>query len=193
MNLECALMQESVTNADSPTLDMFLRSVERRAFRVAEIATRNRADALDIVQDTMLKLVEKYGTHPATEWNILFQRILHSRIIDWHRRKTTRNRWLNWFVKDSEDEGEADIFESIPDTHSPNPEQKLMLMLDTETVIKALQQLPMRQQQAFMLRIWEDLDVAQTAEIMGCTDGSVKTHLFRALGTLRAALQEGEK
>ncbi len=192
MDLGSTLMQESVINAASLTMDQFLRSVERRAFRVAEIATRNRADALDIVQDAMLKLVEKYGNHASTEWNILFQRILHSRIIDWHRRKSTRSRWFNWFVKDADDDDEADIFESIPDTHSLNPEQKLMVTLDTEIVINVLQQLPVRQQQAFMLRIWEDLDVAQTAEIMGCSDGSVKTHLFRAIATLRSALQEKE-
>lgn len=192
MTLETTQMQESVTRADSPTLDQFLRSVERRAFRVAEIATRNRADALDIVQDAMLKLVEKYGHHSASEWNILFQRILHSRIIDWHRRKSLRNRWFGWLARAKDDEEENDIFESIPDHNSINPERQLMLTLDTTIVINALQQLPIRQQQAFMLRIWEDLDGAQTAEIMGCSEGSVKTHLFRAMGSLRAALAEVE-
>ncbi|HET8707969.1 MAG TPA: RNA polymerase sigma factor [Pseudomonadales bacterium] len=185
-------MQTSVTRAESLTLDQYLRSVERRAFRVAEIATRNRADALDIVQDAMLKLVEKYGQHPANEWNALFQRILHSRIIDWHRRKTHRNKWLGWLSKDKDEEDE-DIFESIPDSRNLSPERQLMLTLDTEIVINALQQLPIRQQQAFMLRIWEDMDGAQTAIIMGCSEGSVKTHLFRALNTLRAALGEAEE
>jgi len=192
MNLESSLMEAGVNPIEVPSLEQFLRSAERRAYRVAEIATRNRADALDIVQDAMLKLVEKYSHKPAQEWNMLFQSILHSRIIDFHRRKSSRTRWLGWLVKEK-DEDENDLLESLPDPSLNNPEKLMLLKLDTEIVIQTLQKLPLRQQQAFLLRVWEDMDGAQTAAVMGCTEGSVKTHLFRAMNALRSALAEAEK
>lgn len=172
------------------TLDAFLASVEQRAYRMALLATRKSADALDIVQDAMLQLVQSYRGRPHTEWPLLFQRILQNKILDWHRQQTRQRRHF-WQVRVPlhEDEIEDDPIALAVDPREGNPLELLQRAGDVEIVIKALEQLPLRQQQAFMLRAWEGLDTAETATAMQCGEGSVKTHYFRALQTLRAALQ----
>lgn len=171
----------------SLTLDAFLAAAEGRAYRMALVATRRSADALDIVQDAMLQLVQHYRARPHSEWPLLFQRILQRRITDWHRQQTQQRRWF-WQAPVAGDEMDDDPIAQIEDSRDGNPVALLERAGDIETVLEVLAQLPLRQQQAFMLRVWEGLDVADTASAMQCGEGSVKTHLFRALHTLRAAL-----
>ena len=173
---------------NSLLLDKFLKTVQARAFRIARIATRNNEDALDLVQDAMFKLVEKYSNHPESEWPPLFYRILHSRINDWHRRTSVRNRFRGWFGV-AEDDGE-DPIQTAPDLHSATPESAVTNNQSMEKLQKALGALPLRQQQAFLMRAWEGLDVKQTAIAMSCAEGSVKTHYSRAVHSLREQLGE---
>lgn len=171
-------------------LDPFLRGVERRALRMAEFSTGNRDDALEIVQDSMLAFVRHYADKPAPEWTPLFYRVLDSRILDFHRRRNVRSRWLSWLpLGPSSDEDTIDPLEQIADEADPGPLQRLA---DRETggaLDLALKSLPLRQRQCFLLRIWEGLDVADTALAMQCSEGSVKTHLSRAMSALRSRLE----
>lgn len=171
------------------TLDAFLRSVGRRAQVMAEISTRDREAALDIVQDSMLGLATRYADKPPAEWGPLFQTILQSRIMDWHRSRTRRGKWFTW-LQPSLDDPDADPWADIPEQQSSDPALLMERARDMETVQAALAELPLRQQQAFMLRIWEGLDTAATAAAMECSEGSVKTHLSRAMHSLRARLEE---
>jgi RNA polymerase sigma-70 factor (ECF subfamily) len=172
----------------NPALDRFLAGIERRAFRMAQIATGNREDALDLVQDAMLKLAQGYGRHDPQEWGALFHRILQSRINDWYRRTRVRHRFRVWFGESAEDD--PDPLQSLPDVHTPGPAQRLADIRTTQALESALQALPLRQQQVFLLRVWEGLDVEQTARAMGCSAGSVKTHYSRAVHRLRATLED---
>lgn len=169
------------------SLDGFLRDVERRALVIAELATRDRQEALDVVQDAMLAFVNRYATHDAAEWAPLFHRVLQNRIRDWHRRQQVRRRWRVWLTRDDDDE--TDPLEMAPDLHARTPEQEVALADASDALLAALEALPARQQQAFLLRTWEGLDVAETARAMGCSEGSVKTHLWRALKHLREKLE----
>ena len=173
---------------NSAQLDRFLAGIQGKAYRMARIATGNDADALDLVQDAMFKLVEKYHHNPADEWQPLFYRILHSRINDWHRRNKVRNRFRTWLTgKEEEDE---DPIQTARDEHAASPEQQLQTSTSMEQLQKVLESLPPRQQQAFLLRAWEGLDVKQTAQVMSCAEGSVKTHYSRAIHALREKLGE---
>lgn len=173
-------------------MDEFLRDIERRALRMAEFSTGNRDDGLEIVQEAMLGLVKRYSSRPANEWKPLFYRILQSRINDWHRRQKVRNRVMSvvHWVKGDEDDSPVDIVEQAPASYHSNPDDAIQLSLKTEVMIKAIGQLPKRQQQAFMLRAWEGLSVAQTAAAMTCSQGSVKTHYSRAVHTLRDKIED---
>ena len=177
--------QDSMTNR---ALDQFLVSVERRAFKIAQLGLRNDDDALDAVQDAMMKLVQSYSARPEDEWRSLFYRILSNRIRDLQRRRTVRGRIMSWLpVRDAEDDEEFD-----PITQAPSPEAEPARRLELDEAIGVLEtavaELPPRQQQAFLLRNFEGLDVGATASAMGCSEGSVKTHYFRALENLRARL-----
>lgn len=179
----------SSANASERSLDSFLAEVERRAFVMAEAATRNPEDALDLVQDAMLAFVRSYRDKPPAQWPPLFHRVLQNRIRDWARRRKVRSRWHAWLSWNDE---EPDI---DPIQHAPDPRQvDTAIQLDhieaSEQLLEAVRELPLRQQQAFLLRVWEGLDVASTANAMGCSDGSVKTHLSRALTALRSRLQD---
>lgn len=171
-------------------LDAFLAGAERRAFRMAEIATRDRDEALDIVQDAMLQLARRYASRPPQEWAPLFYRILENKIRDWQRRQTLRRKIFFWQdLKTEDDESAADPIQQIADARQPDS----ATLVQNEQTIKALElalgRLPARQRQAFELRIWEGMSVEETAVVMGCSDGSVKTHLSRALHSLRAQLE----
>ncbi len=168
-------------------LDRFLDSVQKRAFRMAEIATGNREDAFDILQDAMYRFVEKYSTRNFAEWMPLFHTVLQNRIRDWYRRESVRNRFRVWFGQ-SADEQEPDSMENLADGQMRTPEQQLQNRQGMEVLDQAIRKLPIRQQQAFMLRVFEGMDVAQTARAMNCTTGSVKTHYSRAIHTLREKL-----
>ena len=172
----------------SPALEQFLESVEKRAFKIAQLALRNDDDALDAVQDAMMKLVQSYASRGAEEWRPLFYRILANRIRDMQRRRTVRGRVMAWLpMRDAEDDED---FDPIAQAASPelNPVRRLELDEAIGVLEAAVGALPPRQQQAFLLRNFEGLDVAETASAMGCSEGSVKTHYFRALETLRARL-----
>jgi RNA polymerase sigma-70 factor (ECF subfamily) len=173
---------------DTQALDRFLAGVERRALRIAEFGAGNREDALDIVQDAMLKLAERYADRPELEWGPLFHRILQSRIADFHRREAVRRRWRVWFRGGDEERG--DPLENQPAPAAVGPERRSDADTMAETLEQVLTDLPRRQQQAFLLRTWEGMSVAETAAAMGCSEGSVKTHLSRAMHALREQLEE---
>ncbi len=187
-------MRESNTDV-SRALETFLAGVERKAFRIAQIALRHEADALDTVQDAMLQLSLRYASRPAEEWRPLFYRILENRIRDVQRRRNVRNRvmaLLHWRgdARSSDDEEKiADPIEQAVD-NSPGPSAQLESGETLEAIERAIGTLPTRQRQAFLLRNLEGLDVAQTAAAMKCSEGSVKTHYFRAVQALRAQLGE---
>jgi RNA polymerase sigma-70 factor (ECF subfamily) len=172
-------------------LERFLADVEKRAFKIAQIAIRDVEDALDIVQDAMLQLARRYASRPAEEWRPLFYRILQNRIRDCQRRRMVRSRIFAWFPGRQDAEGEelGDPMDLAP-SHDPGPGERLMMAGALDALEAAVRKLPQRQQQAFLLRTFEGLDVADTAAAMGCSEGSVKTHYFRAVQTLREALGE---
>ena len=175
-------------------LSDFLATSERRAFKQAMFAVRNEETALDIVQDSMMKLAEKYGDRPAEEFPMLFQRIIQNTIRDYYRRSKVRSLWTTLLSAfSSDDEEEHDPLETIEvesESYTPNsPDGQLeqsQLLVILEEEIKSL---PPRQREAFLMRYWEDMDVAETASAMGCSEGSVKTHCSRATHTLAAALK----
>ncbi|HYB32055.1 MAG TPA: RNA polymerase sigma factor [Steroidobacteraceae bacterium] len=174
----------------SRALNQFLAGVELKAFRIAQAALRHEDDALDAVQDAMLQLARAYSERPEQEWKPLFYRILENRIRDMQRRRTVRGRVMAWLPFRGEDD-EEDL---DPVAQAPSPEPQPVKRLELDEAVgaleKALAKLPRRQQQAFLLRTLEGLDVAETAAAMGCSEGSVKTHYFRALQALRAQLGE---
>ena len=180
--------------ASSQELSDFLRDVERRAFKQTVYAVRDEHAALDIVQDSMLKLAEKYADKPATEYPMLFQRILQNTMRDFWRRQKVRNLWttlLSSFGAGQDGEDDHDPLDTIDvEDESDNPVVQLERSQTMGIIEKALEKLPARQREAFVLRYWEDMDVAETAAMMGCSQGSVKTHCSRAVHTLAALLQK---
>jgi len=172
----------------SRALNQFLAGVELKAFKIAQMALRHEDDALDAVQDAMLQLARAYADRPAPEWKPLFYRILENRIRDMQRRRTVRGRVIAWLpFRGDEDDEEPDPIAQAP-SPEPQPVKRLELDEAVGALEKALAALPRRQQQAFLLRTLEGLDVAGTAAAMGCSEGSVKTHYFRAVQALRAQL-----
>ncbi len=179
----CTLQRES-------QLNQFLADVERRALRIAEISVRDRDEALDLVQDAMIKLVRSYANRPGDEWTPLFYRILQNGIRDWHRHQKVRNRVMVWFGRGGSGDEEYDLVAHAPDPAGRTPDEELQTGEAMQRLETAIQALPARQREAFMLRTFEGLDVAGTAVAMGCSDGSVKTHYSRAIHTLRDKLGE---
>ncbi|HJS21845.1 MAG TPA: RNA polymerase sigma factor [Steroidobacteraceae bacterium] len=187
---EPARSPEEAVLDQSRELDRFLASVERRAFKIAQIAIRDIDEALDIVQDAMMQLARRYGARPSEEWGPLFYRILHNRIRDSQRRRMVRSRFLVWWpTRLADDEEAADPIESAAGKEMA-PADRAQVDETLRALEVALAALPARQQQAFLLRTLEGLDVEDTAAAMGCSQGSVKTHYFRAVQTLRERLGE---
>ena len=184
-------LTDSSAQSRSRALNQFLASVELRAFKIAQAGLRHEDDALDAVQDAMLQLARAYADRPAEEWKPLFYRILENRIRDMQRRRTVRGRIIAWLPARSgdEDDDEPDPIQQAP-SPEPQPVRRLEIDEAMAALEKALAGLPRRQQQAFLLRSLEGLDVAETASAMGCSQGSVKTHYFRAVQALRAQLGE---
>jgi RNA polymerase sigma-70 factor (ECF subfamily) len=180
----------AATNSEYRTLEAFLAGIERKAFKIAQLALRNEDDALDAVQDAMLSLVRSYAARPSEEWKPLFYRILDNRVRDMQRRRTVRGRVMAWLPTRAAEDDEVDDPVAAAADHEPAVVDRLQM----EEAIGALEDriaaLPARQRQAFLLRNFEGLDVAATAVAMGCSEGSVKTHYFRALQALRAELGE---
>lgn len=156
-------------------------------------AVRDEDTALDIVQDTMLKLSEKYGGRPAEELPLLFQRILQNTIRDFYRRQKVRSTWTTLFSSfTSGEDDDSDPLESLPtEEHSAlgNPHGSLEQSQTVAAIEAEIGKLPPRQREAFLLRYWEELDIAETAAVMGCSEGSVKTHCSRATHALASALK----
>ncbi|WP_298393770.1 RNA polymerase sigma factor [uncultured Azonexus sp.] len=173
-------------------LATFLETSERRAFKQALYAVREEEAALDIVQDTMMKLAEKYGDRPAEEFPMLFQRILQNTIRDHFRRSKVRNLWTTALSAFSQDDAEHDPLETLQSAQDQGtartPESDLLQSRTLAAIENELKKLPPRQREAFVMRYWEEMDVAETASAMGCSEGSVKTHCSRATHTLAAAL-----
>jgi RNA polymerase sigma-70 factor (ECF subfamily) len=179
------------------TMDAFLASVERRAYKHAYFAIRNEENALDVVQDSMISLVQSYSDKPPQEWPMLFTRILQNAIRNHFRRNKVRDYWtpnFSQFEQNQVDDGVFDVLESLlsknefgrVDSAEKNVEREQMLSI-LETLINNL---PTRQREAFLLRYWEEHSVTETAAIMGCSEGSVKTHCSRAAHTLANTLRE---
>jgi RNA polymerase sigma-70 factor (ECF subfamily) len=179
-------------SADAPAaaLNRFLAGVEKRAFRMARIALRHDEDAMDAVQDAMLKLAQRYSSRDPGEWPALFYRILQNRVRDLQRRRMVRGRvmaLLPW-RRDEDDAAPDPIADAADPAQGPaDLVEGAAMLVELEIALHAL---PARQREAFLLRSVEGLDVAATAQAMGCSDGSVKTHYFRALQALRAKLGE---
>jgi RNA polymerase sigma-70 factor (ECF subfamily) len=181
--------------ASRSELSAFLEGVERRAFKQAVFAVREQEAALDIVQDAMLRLAEKYGDRPTAELPLLFHRIMQNAIRDWFRRQKVRSLWttlLSSLSPGREDE-DQDPLETLEAADGSNLEESPATQLERSQVLEIIEQelsrLPERQRQAFIMRYWEELDVAETARVMGCSEGSVKTHCSRAAHTLAEALR----
>ena len=180
--------------ATDKELSDFLKGVEKRAFKRCLYHVRNEEAALDIVQDSMMKLAEHYGDKPPGELPLLFQRILSNCTLDWFRRQKTRNALfsnLSDFESAGED-GDFDLLEALApqdgrEGHesAEDTTRRAQILREIETEI---QKLPGRQREAFLLRYWEEMDVAETAAAMGCSEGSVKTHCSRAVASLSRAL-----
>jgi len=166
-------------------MDAFLAGVEQKALVLARISLRHVDDAHDVVQDTMIRLVRKYADRPRDEWKPLFYRILRNRIIDQQRRHNVRQRIMAWLPAT---DGAPDPIAEAPGVSSDQPDRQLELSQSMTNLGAAVQALPARQQQAFLLRTIEGMSVAQTAIAMGCSGGSVKTHYSRAIHSLRATL-----
>ena len=171
-------------------LNRFLAEIERRALRIAEISVRDRDDALDLVQDAMIKLCRSYGERPSNEWTPLFYRILQNGVRDWHRRQAVRNRFMVWFGRGANDDDDYDAISAAPDPIGRSPAEELANTEAMDSLELAVAGLPARQREAFMLRTFEGLNVAGTALAMGCSEGSVKTHYSRAIHALRERLEE---
>lgn len=185
-----------MVNLCSPAeLNQFLSGVERRAYKYASFSIRDAHAALDVVQDAMIKLSVKYGDKPAEELPMLFQRILHNALRDYYRRQKVRNAWVTLFsgLQSKHDDEEFDPLDVLEDDENQSaparPEQSLQQKQVVGLIEEALNNLPLRQREAFLLRYWEGLDTSETAKVMGCTEGSVKTHCSRATHALAIALK----
>lgn len=182
--------------ATDKELSDFLENVERRAFKQAVYAVRKDEAALDIVQDAMIKLAEKYGDKPADELPLLFQRILQNTIHDFFRREKVRTTWVSLFSsigRDSESQEDFDLLESYESEEGTEAAESSADKVEREQTLALIdaevQKLPTRQREAFLMRYWQDMDVAETAAAMGCSEGSVKTHCSRATHALAQALR----
>ena len=182
--------------ATDKELSDFLENVERRAFKQAVYAVRKDEAALDIVQDAMIKLAEKYGDKPVGELPMLFQRILQNTIHDFFRREKVRTTWVSLFSsigRDSENQEDFDLLESYEAEEGTQASESSADKVEREQTLALIdaevQKLPTRQREAFLMRYWQDMDVAETAAAMGCSEGSVKTHCSRATHALAQALR----
>jgi len=183
--------------SQTPSIDAFLAGAERRAWLHARLAVRNDDIALDIVQDAMIRLVEHYADRPATEWPMLFQRILQNAILDHFRRQKVRDTWTvlaSSLLPRGREDDDADAADAMLERiagdagHAPSAEDEVAGREELAHIADALAELPARQREAFLLRYWEGYDLAETAQVMGCSEGSVKTHCSRACRALAQSL-----
>lgn len=179
--------------ATEQELSDFLKSVEKRAFKRTVYHVRDEDAALDIVQDSMMKLAEHYGDKPPAELPLLFQRILSNSTLDWFRRQKTRNALFSNMSDFDSPDGDFDLLEAFAGASdsqqiesAEDSTRRAEILREIELQIQAL---PNRQREAFLMRYWEEMDVAETAAVMGCSEGSVKTHCSRAVQALAKALR----
>ena len=174
------------------TMEQFLKYIERRAFHMARLSTGDTEVALDVVQDAMYKLVQKYSAKTAEEWKPLFYQILSRKLTDYYRRKSVRDKVFVWSKPFSQDDHEApiDLTVNASAPKSETPDEMHMRNQRIAKLDQSVKQLPHRQRQAFMLRCWEGLSTIDTALAMGCSQGSVKTHYSRAMHSLREMLED---
>ena len=177
-------------------LNQFLKEVERRAFKTTVYQVRAEDAALDIVQESMIRLAEKYADRPSEEWPMLFHRILQNATLDWFRRRRTREAVMQNFssFRTGDEDGEGgdllEFLDAVEDGHQDEAGEPLLRRKQTLALLEEeIARLPERQREAFLLRYWEEMDVSETAEAMGCSEGSVKTHCSRAVHALAKALK----
>jgi RNA polymerase sigma-70 factor (ECF subfamily) len=181
--------------ATDKELSDFLKSVEKRAFKRTAFAVREDDSALDIVQDAMIRLAEKYADRPAAEFPMLFQRILSNATMDWFRRQKVRNAVVQNLsdFEGSGDDGDFDLLETLLALEDTLGTESAADAVSRDQILHVIEtevgDLPARQREAFLLRYWEEFDVAETAAVMGCSEGSVKTHCSRAVHALAKALR----
>ena len=186
--------RETTKLATEQELSDFLKSIEKRAFKRSIYHVRDEEAALDIVQDSMMKLAHSYGDKPAAELPMLFQRILSNTTLDWFRRRKTRNAIFSNMSEFSvnETDGDFDILETLESLSRSEGTESAQDATERAQILHAIelqiQELPDRQREAFLMRYWEEMDVAETAAAMGCSEGSVKTHCSRAVHALSKAL-----
>lgn len=180
--------------ANDKELSDFLRGAEKRAFKRTVYAVRDEDAALDIVQDAMIRLAEKYADRPVAELPLIFGRILSNATMDWFRRQKTRQAVVQNFseLEGADGDGDFDLLDALESVDSSWVSQGPADQLSREQTLALIEAeiaaLPARQREAFLLRYWEELDTAETAMVMGCTEGSVKTHCSRAVHALAKAL-----
>jgi RNA polymerase sigma-70 factor (ECF subfamily) len=181
--------------ASEQELNQFLVSVEKRAFKRSYYHVRDEDAALDIVQDSMMKLAEHYGDKPLDELPMLFQRILSNTTLDWFRRQKTKNALFSNFneFESQQSQDDFDVLEILAPLEGHERSESAEDTVNSQQIVAEIeieiQKLPARQREAFLLRYWEELDVAETAAAMGCSEGSVKTHCSRAVQALDKALK----
>jgi RNA polymerase sigma-70 factor (ECF subfamily) len=181
--------------ASEQELNQFLASVEKRAFKRSYYHVRDEDAALDIVQDSMMKLAEHYGDKPLDELPMLFQRILSNTTLDWFRRQKTKNALFSNFneFESQQSQDDFDVLEILAPLEGHERSESAEDTVNSQQIVAEIeieiQKLPARQREAFLLRYWEELDVAETAAAMGCSEGSVKTHCSRAVQALDKALK----
>ncbi len=188
-----ALPQPSL--ATDKELNDFLKSIDKRAFKRTAYMVRDDDAALDIVQDSMIRLAEKYFDRPAAELPLLFQRIMSNATMDWFRRQKVRNAVMKNMsdFESSDPDGDFDLLTMLESQEGAlgalSAADEVSRVQILQAIDKEVEQLPMRQREAFLLRYWEELDVAETASVMGCSEGSVKTHCSRAVHSLAKTLR----
>lgn len=172
-------------------IERFLQQIELKAFKMALMATKSEADALDLVQNSMMKLVEKYANHAEQELKPLFYAILQNQIKNWFRSESQRSKWFFWQKTPYDDDDETEL--SQPEgVDMADPEAHLVQQQESQNLLAVLQNLPIKQQQCFLLRSWEGMSVKETAKVMQCTEGTVKTHMSRASMKLKGCIDTEE-
>ncbi|SCY69296.1 RNA polymerase sigma-70 factor, ECF subfamily [Nitrosospira sp. Nl5] len=191
-------LRRQIALATQQEFSTFLAEAERRAYKQALFAVRDEHVAMDIVQESMTKLIEKYAAKPPGELPLLFQRILQNTIRDFYRRQKTRSLWTTLFSsftpnhreKENEDYDLLETLQIRAKSNFDDPHKQLEQTQLVGLIEKAIETLPPRQREAFLLRYWEEMDVTETATIMGCSEGSVKTHCSRATHSLAIILKK---
>lgn len=185
----CDVVREEYALDQTEELDAFLARVERSAFRMARHYTGDEHEALDLVQDAMLRFVKRYAATPSEQWRPLFYRVLRNRMHDWHRRSRVRRRVMAWWPGDASADDAAAV-EALPGPATEKPDRQVQSAAALVALEAALKALPARQREVFLLRALDGMDVADTARAMGVGVGSVKTHYHRAVLRLRGLLGE---